>query len=346
MPGIFSVPRSSRYVRYRIVGAYPENKYCPVAIADEFERSRSRVSNHNRRNIMFSVSRFAFPTVALAVVLGVVAVSPSAQAVPLYYNGFETDIAGWNAFGGAFDATRVPSGTGGVTSSGGSFHAVNSATGSAGNWGGYNYGAGNAVPTVFQEYQTSVDIYLDVGGGWANDTRFDFSSAVNNNGGTFKRDFIFNAGFYNDTDGSPGSGTSRFVITASNNSQPGSAYAKNPGRAPIAISTTGWYTFQHRFYDSGGVLAVDLSIYDAANLLINSWTLSDPGDVMAGVGGNRYGWFDYNEFSTLAFDNAELNIVPIPAAVWLFGSALGVLRAIRRRPASAGTSDGMAHGST
>lgn len=263
-------------------------------------------------------------SVPLAVLLATA--SLGAQAVPLYYNGFETDTFDWSAA-----ATRVPSGTNGITSASGSFHATT--TTAFNRWGGYNYGAGNAVPTAFQEYTTSLDIYLDVDGGWANDTRFDFDSAINNSAGTFQRDFIFNAGFYNDSDASPGSGTNRFVISASNNSQPGSAYAKNPGRAPIAISTTGWYTFEHHFYDNAGVLAVDLSIFDAANVLINTWTLSDPGDLIGGIGGNRYGWFDYNQFSTLAIDNAQLevNVVPVPAAVWLFGSALGLMQVVRRR---------------
>jgi hypothetical protein len=220
-----------------------------------------------------------------------------------YFNGFETDVFDWNAIPG-LEATRVPSGTHGITSATGSFHAENSAAGSFSRWGGYNYGAGDAVPTVFHEYSTSVDIYLNVEGGWANNTRFDFDSAINNSAGTFNRDFIFNAGFYNDTDGSPGSGTSRFVISASNNSQPGSAFAKNPGRGPIAISTTGWYTFKHHFYDLAGVLAVDLSILDSSGTLVNSWPLSDATDLITGIGGNRYGWFDFNEFSTLAFDNA------------------------------------------
>jgi len=274
-------------------------------------------------------------TTPLSAALGLllVAAGLTAQAAPLYYNGFETDIADWDALGGPYIGTRVPSGSNGITSASGSFHAENSTAGSASRWGGYNYGAGNAVPTVFQEYYTSVDIFLDVGGGWANNTRFDFSSAINNSLGTHKRDFIFNAGFYDDDDGSPGTGTDRFVISASNNSQPGSAYAKNPSRGPIAISTTGWYTFEHHFYENAGVLAVDMSIFDAANALINTWTLSDPGDLIAGVGGNRYGWFAYNQFSTLAFDNAQLdvNVVPVPAAVWLFGSALGLLQVFRRR---------------
>lgn len=281
----------------------------------------------------------------VCVVAVAVAHAQTAKAGVLFSNGFETDTAGWNVFGGGFDATRVPSGTNGITSASGSFHAESSASGSAGNWGAYNYGAGNAVPTVFKEYTTSADIYLNVGGGWANDTRFDFDSAINNSGGTFLRDFIFNAGFYDSSDlAAPGAGTNRFVISASNNSSPGSAYPQNPAKSPIAISTTGWYTFKHHFYDNAGVLAVDMSIYDSSSVLVNTWTLSDPSDLISGVGGNRYGWFDYNEFSTLAFDNtslvtADVAAVPEPSTVASLGAGLlvglGALARRRRMLASA-----------
>lgn len=250
----------------------------------------------------------------------------AAQAGVLYSNGFETNVTDWNAFGGSFIASRVSSGTNGVTSQSGSFHAENSATGSASRWGGYNFGAGNAVPTAFQEYWTEVGIYLDVGGGWANNTRFDFSSAINNSAGTHNRDFIFNGGFYNDNDGSPGTGLNRFIFSASNNTQPGSAYAKNPAKAPIAITASGWYTFQHHFYDNGGQLAADLFIINSSNTPVGMWTLSDPTDLIAGIGGNRYGWFDYNQFSTLAFDNAQLRTkdaaVPEPSTIALMVMAL------------------------
>lgn len=258
---------------------------------------------------------------------------PIVEAAPVYSQGFETDIAGWDAFGGGFDPTRVASGTNGITSASGGFHAESSASGSAGNWGGYNFGAGGGVPTAFQEYTTSIDIYLDIEGGWDNDTRFDFDSAVNDSDGNFLRDFIFNAGFYDSADMTgPGAGTDRFVISASNNSSPGSAYPKNPGRAPIAISTSGWYTFEHHFYDNAGILNVDMNILTSGGGLVNSWTLgSDP---IAGVGGNRYGWFTDQDFSVLAFDNTSLSVVPVPASVWLFGSALGLLGGIRRRMSS------------
>lgn len=199
-------------------------------------------------------------------------------------------------------------------------------------FGGYNFGAGGGVPTTFQEYYTCIDIYLNIDGGWNNDTRFDWDSSINDAGGNFRRDYIFNAGFYNDATG-PGANTNRFVISAGNNSQPGSAFAKNPGHDPIAISTTGWYTFEHHFYDNSGVLAVDMSIYDDSNALVHRWTLSDPSDLIASIGGNRYGWFDYNQFAALEIDNVKLNTaqpIPEPASVFILSLGIAGLAGIRR----------------
>lgn len=155
-------------------------------------------------------------------------------------------------------------------------------------------------------YSTLIDIYLDVGDGHANDTRFDWSSAINNTDGNHRRDFVFNVGFYNDS-GGPGSEEDRYVISASNNATRSGAFPKNPDKDPIAITETGWYTFKHRFYDSGGgVLAVDLSIIDSSGNTIKKWTLSDSSDVIGEtVGGNRYGWVVINEFDFLAIDNSE-----------------------------------------
>lgn len=269
--------------------------------------------------------------------IAVVYSAGGAQAASIYSNDFSTNTAGWLLSGTGATVTRD---TGLNTAT-----VIGSTTGSIyTNFGGYNFGVGNAVPTVFQEYYTSLDIYLDLAGGWANDTRFDWSSAINNNLGTHRRDFIFNAGFYNDATG-PGANTNRFVISASNNSQPGNAYAKNPDRDPIAISTPGWYTFEHHFYDNGGVLAVDMSIFDIGNnnSLVHQWTLSDPSDLIAGIGGNRYGWFDYNQFPVgatplisggLQIDNARLDtaaVVPVPAAAGLGFLGMGLVGFLRRR---------------
>ncbi len=277
---------------------------------------------------------------SIAVMLGMGFSNYALSQVPLYSNGFETDVLGWNPT----RVDRVASGTNGIASATGSFHAQfnNGGSGSAfTGWGataipanGYNFGAGNAVPTAFRQYWTSIDIYLDVNGSWDNNTRLDFSSAINNSSGTHRRDFIFNMGFYNDSTG-PGAGTDRFVISASNNSQPGSAYAKNPANNPIAISNSGWYTFQHHFYDDAGVLAVDMNIFDASNNLVATWTRSNSSDLISAIGGNRYGWFAYNEFSVLAFDNASLSVIPEPTALLFVGSLILVSSLSPRRRRSA-----------
>ena len=50
---------------------------------------------------------------------------------------------------------------------------------------------------------------------------------------------------------------------------------------PYTITAEGWYTFEHRFRDNGfGVLAVDLTIKNAAGVPLMTWTLSDPTDVI------------------------------------------------------------------
>src|SRR5678816_3229843 len=100
-------------------------------------------------------------------------------------------------------------------------------------------------------YTTTIDIYLDISapymtGGltpYNNDTRFDWTSAINTPNCTHRRDFVFNAGFYDDTDAT-GAGP-RFVISASNNAGPGNSFPKNPGRDPFMINVEGWYTFEH-----------------------------------------------------------------------------------------------------
>ena len=75
-----------------------------------------------------------------------------------------------------------------------------------------------------------------------------------------------------------------------------------------------------------------MTIRDSANALVGSWTLGGT-DAISSVGGNRYGWFDDNEFPVLAYDNASLTVVPEPTALALLGLGAGALLLRRRRPA-------------
>jgi hypothetical protein len=225
-------------------------------------------------------------------------------ALAAFFQGFEADASGW------IGATRVSSGTHGVTSKTGAFHAEDA----NGNSLTYTFWGGASKTFPLGGYTTSVDIYLDIlppylNGTllpYANDTRFDWTSAIGRPDCDHRRDFVFNAGFYTDVD-TTGAGP-RFVISASNNATRSGAFPKNPGRMPFTIMTEGWYTFEHRFRDNGsGVLAVDLTIKNAGGTPIMTWTLSDPSDVIGTtVGGNQYGWFVINEFPFLPFDNSAL----------------------------------------
>jgi hypothetical protein len=229
-------------------------------------------------------------------------------AVAAFFQGFETDTNGWTG------ATRVSTGTNGVPSKTGVFHAEDQ------NLNGFTFTFWGGDSRTFPPggYTTSVDIYLDISPpymngsltGYANDTRFDWSSAIGTPQCNHRRDFVFNAGFYTDIDTT--GAVPRFVISASNNATRSGAFPKNPGRDPFTIVVEGWYTFEHRFYavppGPGGVLRVDLTIKDAAGVPLHTWTLSDPSDIIGvTVGGNQYGWFVINEFApALAFDTSIL----------------------------------------
>ena len=238
---------------------------------------------------------------AVLTATGIVLVSAIHVLAAIYYfQGFETDIYDWSG------VTRVASGTNGVPSPAGAFHAEAAFTAAPDTSDAFTRFGGYEPTFPSGGYTTSVDAYLNVDAGDANDTRFDWSSAVNKPDGTHRRDFVFNAGFYNDTDAT--GSVPRFVISASNNATRSGAFPKNPGRDPFSITATGWYTFEHHFRNLGlGVLGVDLSISTLEGAPLHTWTLSDPTDIIGStVGGHRYGWFVIQEFPVLAIDNTSL----------------------------------------
>ena len=153
-----------------------------------------------------------------------------------YFQSFETGTFDWTG------ATRVSTLTRGVPSKTGAFHAEDQ------NLSGQTFTRWSGFSRTFPPggYTTTIDIYLDISPPYmtgsttpyTNDTRFDFSSAINNTSCGHRRDFVFNGGFYTDTD-STGTGP-RFVFTASNNAGRGNSNPKNPGRMPYTIYVEGW----------------------------------------------------------------------------------------------------------
>lgn len=246
-----------------------------------------------------------------------------ASATLVFDQGFESDTSGWNDFDST--VTRVTSGTNGVTSAGGSSHATLDNNANT-NTGAYTFfgGSSSVWPNGFT---TTQQIYLDPA--WSSGTGFDWSVAASKNDGSHLRDFIFHVA----KDTSTGS----LLVAGSNNTN----FAVREDLDTLnnyAVTQAGWYTFQHVFSDAGGQLAVDLNLLDAGGSSLFTETRTNPADQISTlVGGNRYGWFTFNDIDGLAIDNTRLETgtqvsqVPEPSSLALLGIGLIALVARRKK---------------
>ena len=156
-------------------------------------------------------------------------------------------------------------------------------------WGGYG-------DTWHGPYQTQVDVYLDAA--YANDpanedssvgnldliadptnpdeigTRFDYTSAINDNTGNHLRDFGFVVGT-----GQAGNTCAGWVINAQTNVNRNNAFPDDASKDPKCITGTGWYTFKHSFSENAAYnLEVLMEIIPVgSNTATASWTIEvDP----------------------------------------------------------------------
>jgi hypothetical protein len=261
---------------------------------------------------------------AFVLAFGPLQVEAAAPPGP-FFQGFETNTNGWFD-GGNRTVVRRPSSWAptsgsnyapGVTSAAGQWHArlednglscTMNCDGPFTRWGGYSStfpGGG---------YLTQVDIYLDTAWAAANhsaikDYRVDWISSINDNTGSFERDFVFNIGT---------TPTGYIVQTSTNSTRSGAnpnSLCPNPNtgantcRPPVLIDSSGWYTFRHTFRDGGdGYLDVDFDIFALGSSTPTLHQTIDgnhpaDSDPMTRVGGNRYGWFSNEEVPDLAIDN-------------------------------------------
>lgn len=252
-----------------------------------------------------------------------------AGAATVFFQGFETDTSDWldeNDYAGYGTITRVASGTSGISSFAGSFHAVLTQTGPVG---------GESSPfTRFDGYRdtfpsggmtSSAAVYLDTG--WAAGEGFDYSVAANGSDGNHERDFIFHV--------TQDTSSGKLLVAGSNNTN----FDPREDLETLSnyeVTSSGWYIFEHQFNNNSGTLEVDLILRDAGGTALFTKTLSNPADLIPTVvGGNRYGWFTNIDIAGgIEVDSTMLQAVPVPAAAWLFGSALGLLGWIRRRAAA------------
>lgn len=260
-------------------------------------------------------------TVLVAAICGM---TGSAMAGEVFNQGFESDTAGWfdssNGWNGTI--TRVSSGTNGITSASGSYHATfeqGNDTGGFTRFDGYR-------DSWTGPYQASVDVYLDTS--WADGEGFDYSVASSTSSNGHLRDFIFHV--------SKDTSSGELLVGGSNNTNFEPRQDLDTLNSAV-ISDSGWYTFEHSFYEAGdGSLAVALNLYNSMGTLLFTEVRNNAGDLVGSVaGGNRYGWFTNIDIAGgINVDNVTLNVVPLPPAAFaglgLLAGCAGV-RQLRRR---------------
>ena len=223
-----------------------------------------------------------------AATLLALAVGSPAYAVTNWSQGFESHTDGWIELEPAAGIQRVASGYNGIESSAGSNHAVMTAP---------------HMFTRFDSYdaewdgtwKAAIDVYLDPS--WDAGAGFDYSVAANGSDGKHQRDFIVHV--------TKDTSTGKLLVGASNNTN----NAPREDLATLAnhaeVTEAGWYTVQHTFRDQDGVLAVDIEVLKGEDVVFKE-TRTAPEDVMAEIGGNRYGWFTALDGMELAVDNVRI----------------------------------------
>jgi hypothetical protein len=216
--------------------------------------------------------------------------------------GFEGDASGWfdASSGGNGGITRVASGTNGIASAAGAWHALvagDAASAPFSRFDGYR-------DTWFGSWTAEIDVYLDPA--WAAGEGFDYSVAANGSDGNHQRDFIFHV--------TKDISTGMLLVAGSNNTN----FATRQDLETInhyEVTAPGWYTLQHVFRDQGGALAVDLNLLDSGgNVLFTETRVTAADLIPAEVGGNRYAWFTVVDVTgELAVDQHQLD-VPSEAA--------------------------------
>lgn len=232
-----------------------------------------------------------------------------------YSQGFEQNLDGWYDFRNQFDSNtdpqnrvfppqetieRVCDPANGVSANGGECFAL--------------VKAGNAYPPVedltalttfagfsnvfpVNGFQTSIDIYLDAAAA-EDDQRFAYSVAKVRSDCEWGGDFIFHVGKVGG-DFCIRGGTDLDTI---NGPAPCTTVGGNVPEE-LEANAEGWYTFTHDFQQVGGVVQVTMKVFDPAGAEVGEWTPTP--DVPQADGGNRYGWFPWNDFDDLPIDNVD-----------------------------------------
>ena len=207
-----------------------------------------------------------------------------------YLNGLEKGQSGLSGI------TKAAYGAHGVIPAAGCFFAEAPVT-NAGTATVFTKYAGYTTSFPDDGYTTDADFYLNAK---AKSGSFDWSSAANGTDGNHQRDFVFTAG---------ADGHGKWKIGVSNNAANAAPWVSPYSVTPLVVNKSGWYTFQHRFYEKNARLYVAMTVLDASGHKLAGWTLGGNAadKIPSAVGGNRYGWLVNNSYANLPIDNVRLN---------------------------------------
>ncbi len=210
--------------------------------------------------------------------------APSTAGYTLrFHQDFSAGTAGipGAANGGYGIVTHVPDMAADLPGASGGGYAILEQSGAPGSESGPFFRFDGYRADFGDGYATSVRIYLDTH--MALGEGFDYSVAASNQSGGHLRDFIFHV--------TADASTGTIVIGADNNTNfapQNNLETKNH----VDVTTSGWYTFQHNFYENAdGNLEVAMSVFDASGAWLFTEISSTTDAVATQVGGNRYGWF-------------------------------------------------------
>ncbi|MCJ7726115.1 MAG: thrombospondin type 3 repeat-containing protein, partial [Acidimicrobiia bacterium] len=201
-------------------------------------------------------------------------------------------------------ATQTASGAGGIDAASGDFVALMTGDVDSGPTTRF-LGYSDLWPGT---WTAELAVYLDPAA-WAAGTGFDYSVAANGSDNAHQRDFIFHV--------TKDTSTGDLLVGASNNTD----WAPREDLDTLnhyTVTEAGWYTLRHTFTEvatttdtlkvATGSLQGTMRLVDSDGTVL--WQeIRTPGgdDVIANVGGNRYGWFTFISIGEeLPTDNLQL----------------------------------------
>ena len=136
-------------------------------------------------------------------------------------------------------------------------------------------------------FANELDIYLDPQ--WEAGSGFGFSvSALNQDGSHLSSDshsgyFVFQVSADNSTGSLLVGSSTQTVFTSPQNLESGKHFT---------VNESGWYTFRHEFFNSGGNLSVDLQLLKNGSVVYEE-RYNTSFSITEEVGGNEYAWFTF-----------------------------------------------------